>query len=362
MGITTGLTDDTPLVVAPRRVVTLDPDLTRRIAADRSGDLARTAAWTAMVAGDRAAIRTVASAYLASTSNAPAGISRARWMLMGAAAHADMVDVASIGDLTAYCDAMNDGLVLMQMATMDFGSRKAGVLTSPASEARARITSAREEAVRLCLPGRARPWEVVRSLSFFGDLHLSRAVASALLDSGDGGNAEIVRAAHIRRVHHHPEMTIELADQVLGRNLHPWALNTKAGSLGDLGQFAAAAELALVSLAVLPNEYSGNVGRRAFRNIGRPDLAERSDRIAAADAARFVPDDFPDPSPVALQRRRNYLRVLAADLLNTAGRRDLAELPIGALGTSPFARIAREAIDIGSSPVTAIEALQVAPR
>ncbi|MEY2959718.1 MAG: hypothetical protein RLZZ01_2286 [Actinomycetota bacterium] len=354
MGITTGLTTDSPIVVAPRRTVALDPDIAHRIATDRSGDVARTAAWTAMVAGDRSAIRTISMAYLASTTNAPASISRARWMLMGAAAHTDLVDVTTVADLATYCDAMSDGLVLVQMATMDFGARKPGTLESPAAQARDRIATARSAIDQLCTPGRATPWEVVRSFSFFGDLHLSSAVANALLATGDDGNGEIVRAAHIRRIHHHPEMTVEIADRILAEHLHPWALNTKAASLGDLGKFEAAAELALVSLAVRPNEYSGNVGRRAFRNIGRDDLSGMADRISVADVNRTVPENFPDRSTA---RHTNYLRVLAADLLTTAGRRDLAELPIGKLNAAPFARIAREAIDIGSSAVEAIETL-----
>lgn len=347
MGVSTALTPDSPIVVPTRRSIHLDDDLVTRIANDRSGDLARTTAWTAMVAGDRPAIRTIASAYLASTSNAPAGISRERWLVMGAAAHADQVAIGTVADLATFLDAMSDGLVLMQLATMDFGARRPGALDNPVSAARTRIAETVRVVERLCDTGRAEPWTLVRNLSYFGDLLLSGAVSRALLIAGDTGHAEIVRAAHIRRIHHHPEMTVEIADSVLANTLHPWALNTKAASLGDLGQFRAAADLALVSIAVHPNEYSGNVGRRAFRNIARLDLSELADRIAIVDASRTKPSGFDGD-------RFAYLRLLAAELLNVAGRRDLAELPLGRLNSAPFARVAREAIDIGASPVAAV--------
>jgi len=347
VGVTTALTPNSPIVVPPRRPVPLEDGLVDRIAADRSGDLARTAAWAAMVAGDRTAIRTIAAAYLASTSNAPAGIARDRWMLMGAAAHADLVDVETVADLTPFLDAVSDGLVLVQLATMDFGARRPGTLNHPASAARGRITETAKAVERLCDTGRAEPWTLVRNLSYFGDLHLSGAVSRALLAAGDTGHAEVVRAAHIRRIHHHPEVTVEIADSVLANTLHPWALNTKAASLGDLGQFEAAADLALVSIAVRPNEYSGNVGRRAFRNIGRQDLSALADRIAVLDAFR---------TPLAQSNGEHpaRLRLLAAELLGAAGRRDLAELPLAELNTAPFARVAREALDIGTSPLAAV--------
>ena len=351
MGITTGLSMSSPIAVRARASLTLEEGLVERIGNDRSGDLAGRSAWEAMVAGDRVAIRTITAAYLASTSNAPAGIGRERMFLMGAAAHADTVDVSSVGDLLAFLDAMDDGLALMQMATMDFGARRAGVLESPAAKARARVHETRTLVENLVLPGAAAPWALIRNLSFFGDLHLSAAVSRTLLVAGDGGNAEVVRAAHIRRLHQHPEMAVEIVDDLLATTLHPWALNVKAGSLGDLLQFESASEVALLSIAVCPNDYSGNVGRRAFRNIGRPDLSMKSDQLAQWFARGVAPAGF-------AWSHADFINVAAADILQCAGRRDLAELPMSKQrSTERWARVAREAIDAGSSPIDALRAV-----
>jgi len=348
MGVTTRLSMASPIAVRPRRTVTRDEGLVERIGLDRSGDVAGQAAWEAMVAGDRPAIRTIVSAYLASTSNAPAGIGRERMFLMGAAAHADTVEVSSVADLLAYLDAMDDGLALMQMASMDFGTREAGVLESPAAKARARIDETRHLVESLVIQGAAKPWLLIRNLSFFGDLFLSAAVARALLVAGDNGNAEVVRAAHIRRLHQHPELAVEIVDDLLTSTLHPWALNVKAGSLGDLMMFEPAAELALLSIAVCPNEYSGNVGRRAFRNIGRPDLSEKSDQLARQHATGTTPDGFAGT-------HNDYINLMAADILQAAGRRDLAELPMSRQrSAATWARIGRHAIDAGTSPLIAV--------
>lgn len=348
MGVTTHLSMASPIAVRTRRTVNLDEGLVERVGLDRSGDIAGRAAWEAMVAGDRVAIRTITTAYLASTSTAPAGIGRERMFLMGAAAHADTVEVFTIADLIAYLDAMEDGLALMQMATMDFGTRRAGVLESPAAKARSKIDETRHLVEQLVIPGGATPWLLIRNLSFFGDLHLSAAVSRALLAAGDGGNSEAVRAAHIRRLHQHPELAVEIVDELLASTLHPWALNVKAGSLGDLLKFEAAAEVALLSIATCPNDYSGNVGRRAFRNNGRPDLSLKSDQLARRYAVGVAPAEFAGT-------HTDYINVMAADILQSAGRRDLAELPMSKQrSTAEWARVAREAIDAGVSPLDAV--------
>lgn len=351
MGVTTRLDMTSPIAVRARGTVNLDESLVQRIGLDRSGDVAGRAAWEAMVAGDRLAIRTITAAYLASTSNAPSGISRERLFLMGAAAHADTVEVFTVGDLMAYLDAMNDGLALMQMATMDFGARPTGVLESPATRAQSKIEDTRNLVERLVIPGVATPWLLIRNLSFFGDLHLSAAVSRALLVAGDGGNSEVVRAAHIRRLHQHPEMAVEIVDELLASTLHPWALNVKAGSLGDLLHFEAAADVALLSIAICPNDYSGNVGRRAFRNNGRQDLSLKSDQLAQQYVAGVAPAEFAGT-------HTDYINIMAADLLHAAGRRDLAELPMSKQrSTAEWARIAREAIDAGASPLDAVQSV-----
>jgi|GEM_PF-2203762 len=348
MGITTQLTMASPIAVRVRSTITLDEGLIDRIGIDRSGDVAGRSAWEAMVAGDRVALRTITTSYLASTSNAPAGIGRERMFLMGAAAHADTVEVRTVADLIPYLDAMIDGLALMQMATMDFGTRRPGVLESPAAKARARIDETRQLVEGLVIPGAATPWLLIRNLSFFGDLFLSAAVSRTLLVAGDGGNSEVVRAAHIRRLHQHPEMAVQIVDELLASTLHPWALNVKAGSLGDLMQFEPASEVALLSIAVCPNEYSGNVGRRAFRNVGRSDLSTKSDKLARYFAGGVAPAGFAGT-------HADFVNVVAADLLQHAGRRDLAELPMSKQrSTATWARVAREAIDAGSSPLDAV--------
>lgn len=348
MGITTTLTMASPIAVASRGTTALDPNLLERVATDRSGDVAGQALWEATHVGDRPAMRSIAAAYLASTSNAPAGVGRERFFLVGAAAHADQVEVRCVGDLLAFLDAMLDGLALMQMAAMDFGARRPGVLDSPAAAARERIEETRRAVEFLVVPGQAMPWVVVRNLSFFGELFLSAAVSKALLVAGDGGNAEVVRAAHMRRLHLHPEKAVEILDELLASTLHPWALNSKAGALGDLCAFDAAAEVALLSIAVRPDDYSGNVGRRAFRNIGRNDLAEKSNNIAYWYPRGVVPSGF-------VGTPQQVIGVLAADLLHCAGRRDLAELQMQTLRSpEPWARVAREAIDAGKSPRDAV--------
>jgi hypothetical protein len=348
MGITTSLTMESPIAVRARSSSSVAPELLDGVSNDRSGHIAAQALWEAMVSGNRVAIRAIASAYLASTSTAPAGVGRERFFLAGAAAHADQVEVRCLSDLVVFLDEMLDGLTLMQMATMDFGARRPGVLESPAAAARERIAETRQAVQELVVPGAAQPWLVVRNLSFFGDMFLSAAVSRALLDAGDNGNAEVVRAAHTRHLHGHPEMSLEIVDQILGTSLHPWALNCKVGSLGDLYQFKAAAEVALVSIAICPNRYSGNAGRRAFRNIGRTDLSSLADRIATYDSHPKMPPGF-------VGTHRQVLSILAADLLHEAGRRDLAELPMQTQrSTEPWARAAREAIDAGKSPRAAV--------
>jgi hypothetical protein len=348
MGITTGLTMSSPIAVRPRQSIQLEPDLLERVAHDRSGDVASRAIWRAQVAGDRVAIRAITAAYLASTSNAPTGIGRERLFLMGAAAHADHVEVRCVADLLLFLDAMCDGLALMQMASMDFGARRPGVLDSPAADARERISETRRSVELLVSAGEALPWVVVRNLSFFGDLRLSAAVSRALMAAGDGGDAEVVRAAHIRRLHQHPEMAVEIIDELLSTTMNPKALNVKAGALGDLCQFAAAAEVALVSIAVCPNDYSGNVGRRAFRNIGRSDLSAKSDSLARLYAGDPIPTSFPGT-------RAMYISLVAADVLNCAGRRDLAEFQMSRQRSdAEWAQRAREAIDADKSLLDAV--------
>lgn len=352
MGVDTHLTMSTPIGVRRRGSVAADADLLSRVARDRSGDTASQAVWKAMVAGDRPTIRAIASAFLASTSNAPTGLGRERWLLTGAAAHADHVEVRTVNDLMAYVDAMEDGLTLMQMSAVDFGSRGVGVLESPVTAARRRIAETREAIMELVQPGRARPWVVVRNLSFFGDLFVSAALARSLIIAGDNGNAEVVRAAHIRRLHQHPEMAVQIVDELLDTTMHPWALNTKAGALGDLCQFTAAAEVALLSIAVCPNDYSGNVGRRAFRNIGRMDLSAKSNELAIHFAHGRIPRSFGGT-------HRDYISLLAADILHSADRRDLAELQMQRQrSTADWARVAREAIDTDKSPLVAVESRQ----
>jgi hypothetical protein len=348
MGITTSLTMASPIAVRARSTMAADATLLERIGTDRTGDVAGQALWTAMNMGDRSAIRAIATAYLASTSNAPAGVGRERFFLVGAAAHADQVEVRCVGDLLLFLDAMLDGLAVMQMATMDFGARRPGALESPAAAARKRIEETRGAVDQLVVPGQAMPWVAVRNLSFFGDLFLSAALSRALHVAGDGGNAEVVRAAHMRRLHLHPEHAVEIIDELLASTLHPWALNCKAAALGDLCEFDSAAEVALLSIAVCPNDYSGNVGRRAFRNIGRKDLAEKADHLAIQYSQGVVPPGF-------VGTHQQVIGVLAADLLHSAGRRDLAELQMQTLRSNePWARVAREAIDAGKSPRAAV--------
>lgn len=352
MGVTTRLGWTSPIAVRARHTLKLEDGLVDRIGKDRSGDVVGRSVWKAMVAGDQVAIRTIVTACLASSSNAPAGIGRERMFLMGAAAHADQVEVRSVADLLVYLDAMADGLALMQMATMDFGTRREGVLDSPAAKARTKIDQTRLQVESLVVPGAATPWLLIRNLSFFGDLHLSAAMSRALLAAGDGGNSEVVRAAQIRHLHQHPEIAVQIVDELLDKTLHPWALNTKAGSLGDLLQFEAASQVALLSIAVCPNDYSGNVGRRAFRNIGRLDLSVKSDRLAQQFSIGHRPEGFAGT-------HADYINVMAADILQCAGRRDLAELPMAKQrSTAEWARVAREAIDAGSSPLDAVRTVK----
>jgi hypothetical protein len=349
MGITTGLQMTSPLTIRPRKTFHVDEALLERVKNDRSGHVASHSAWEAMVAGDRPALRAIATAFLASSSTAPTGIRRDRWFLMGAAAHADQVEIRCVADLRVFLESMLDGLVLMQMATMDFGSRRDGVLESPAVSARRRIELTIEAVDRLVTPGEARPWEVVANLSYFGDLLLSSAVARALRGAGDTGDAYVVLAAHLRHRHNHPEKAVELCERIITNGTHPWALNNLAGSLGDLAEFTKAAEYALLSIAVLPNKHSGNTGRRAFRNIGRADLAEMSDEIAI----RAKLDDKPKWFSGSIS---NYTSVLAANLLHTAGRRDLAELQLSRhRSTADWARVTRLALDSGHSSIETIK-------
>jgi len=308
--------------------------------------------WEVKESGDCAARRAVASAHLNAPIHLHAGISRERWVLQLALAHGQLHPQMALSDLPTWVKEIRDGLTLARIEVCEFGSRREGSLSTAFTNAEVRIDQIEDQIQRLVnneFPFEA--WVLIRELSFGGEFRLCEALAQALYLTGDTGWGGAIYASTIKNIHGRSDIALKIADDVLKQNLNVGALATKASSLGNLGDaspdievqqtyYSEAAEVALLLLAREVNRYrfSGNVGIRAFRNIGRNDLSAVCRAISYCEISKVVPEYF--NGTVA-----DWCSVLAARCLSRAGRRDLAELQLTKMPRVEWANHERETAD-----------------
>jgi hypothetical protein len=268
----------------------------------------------------------IAGAHLRSAKHVNAGVGRERWVLQLAAANADNVRISSVADLPRWVVAVREGLTLARIEAMDFGQRRKGSLDNGFGRAAERLDRISAQ-VDLAVAGQL--WnasELIKDLSFSGELHLCDALAGALFDSGDHAWGRVVRAAHIRNLHSQPTVALELLEEVLSTSCNPGALASKSGSLCDIGQrsvdgtpyFQAAMEATLLRLAVDPGIHAARTGARSFKLGGRPDLQKYCLEMWTQFDSGTTPEGFASMG--------SYFSHQSTMILVAAGRRDLAEL------------------------------------
>jgi hypothetical protein len=314
-----------------RAAVPYDASLLERAAKMADGPELARLLYLAELSGDRHAVYKGAVTWL----RAPAAghLGRARWRLVyGAALAAVPQDPATVRDLEAYASHVRDGFALVQINVLELGFRKEGDLDRALDKARRAVEALTGECVAVAR-GKGRPWELVRLLSIGGDLVLADAVARSSWGTCGVPYAAVRFAATFRHLHGDPQRAVELHNEVLAVGERPAALNGKAGALGDMGEYPAAFDTALRSIALKPDGYSGRTLRRAARNVGRFNISAMGDRLAErADAGASV-------------RERDHQ---AAVILGLAGPayRHVAEWPLARMLTAdPSAMALRNSLD-----------------
>lgn len=334
-----------PLQTRERERIALREDELHNIVQRRDGERFERWLWEALEAGDKVAIRSIASAYLASPTTAPTSHSRERLALVGAAAHVQGPEPRVLRDLLWWTSRLeHEGLVLMRLAVDDLGRRQPGALDSAFQAATRRVRRIMNH-VSLLARGRiTRPGELVRELSVCGEFFLADAVARALTANGCGTYGTVAFAADVRHRWHHAERAVAMCDTVLSQGFNPAAANCKAASLGDLAQFEQAANVALVSLAYQSDAYSANTCRRALRNLavtGRPQ--QRLELIVNADRCAILPPGY-SGSP------KRLICEQTTKLLAEIGARHPAEIPLGHVAGVNWARRLRRQLDATKPP------------
>ena len=318
----------TPLTFRPRTATDLAHlDLEQLMRPGNGEHLARLD-WQSKINGDLTIMRRIAGAHLRSATHVHAGPGRERWILQLAVANAEGVIVNTVGDLPSWAERVREGLMLARIEAMDFGSRRTGSLDNGFARAEKRLARI-EKNIALAVSGELwKTADLVRDLSFAGDLHLCDALTGAFFAGGDGAWGKITMAAHLRRLHDQPTTALEILDGVLDSTCNPAALNSKSGSLCDIGRrstdgtpyFAAAMEATLISLAVQPNIYAARTGARSFGLGGRPDLQLPCREMWHAFDTDTAPEGFANMD--------QYFSHQAARILVAADRRDLAEMQL----------------------------------
>lgn len=293
-----------------------------------NGELLARLDWEAKINGDLGSMRLLSGAHLRSATHVNAGVGRERWVMQLAISHADGLSMTTVGDLTAWVARVREGLVLARIEAMDFGGRRSGSLDTGFGRAEARVARIESNIAR-AVEGRL--WstaDLIRDISFAGDLHLCDALTNAFFMEGDNAWGKITMAAHLRRLHRQPTTAVGLLDDVLSTTCNPAALNSKSGALCDIGvrsadsrpYFVAAMQATLISLATQPNIFAARTGARSFKLGGRRDLQEPCLAMWNAFDSGNIPEGF-----VSLE---NYFSHQATNVLVAANRRDLAELQL----------------------------------
>jgi len=322
------LSASTPLNLKPRTSIDLDRVDLQDLMASGNGEMLARLDWDAKIRGDRSASRAIAGAHLRNARQIHAGVGRERWILQLAAANTDTVTITSVVDLAKWVESLRQGLTLARIEAMDFGHRKEGTLDNGFGRAADRLNRIQQN-VELAIEGNLfNSAELIRDISFCGDLYLCDAIAGALFNGGDNSWGHVVRAAHIRRLHDQPTVALELLEDVLSTSCNPGALASKSGSLCDIGQrsvdgtpyFEAAMEATLLRLAVDPSIHGARTGARSFKLGGRPDLQAHCLTMWRQFDFGVAPESFASMSEFFSQQ--------ATMILVKADRRDLAELQL----------------------------------
>jgi hypothetical protein len=323
------ISSSTSLTFRPRSPVSWDSQHIHEIMRPGNSELLARLDWQAKICGDIATMRLIAGAHLRSKTHLHAGVGRERWFLQLAVGNTDGLLIRSVADLPLWVVRLREGLTLARIEAMEFGARRSDSLDKSFNHASDRI-SRLEKNIRLVTEGLL--WntsELIRDVSFVGDLHLCDAIATALFKTGDMAWGRITQAAHYRRLHSQPTVALEILEEVMTETCNPAALNSKSGSLCDIGcrsadpapYFAAAMEATLLSLATKPNIYAARTGARSFKLGGRRDLQERCLAMWTAHTNQEAPSGFPNLDA--------FFNHQATQILVAADRRDLAELRLG---------------------------------
>lgn len=322
------VTGATPLTFRPRTSISCDFERIHEMMQPGHSELLARLDWQAKICGDLAAMRLIAGAHLRSETHLHAGVSRERWILQLAVGNTEGLSIKGVADLPLWVARMKEGLTLARIEALDFGARRTGSLDKGFARASDRIRRL-EENIHLAVNGQL--WntsQLIRDVSFAGELHLCDALATALFSTGDMAWGRITQAAHYRHLHSQPTVALEILEEVMTEICNPAALNSKSGSLCDIGcrsadatpYFAAAMEATLLSLATKPNIYAARTGARSFKLGGRRDLQERCIAMWTAHTNQKAPAGFPNLDA--------FFSHQATEILVAADRRDLAELQL----------------------------------
>lgn len=309
----------TPVVQTPRRETTLT-EADYEAVGRESGEVVWRKLHNAMDCGDRVAIRRLVGAYLHSHSTSPVGVGRDRLILTGAAAHADYVEVRTLGDLPAFLLAVRSEIEVMQLSDGAFGLRRPGTLDNPFAVARARIAATIEHVDSL-LNGRFTPTGLlVRGLSYMGDFPLAKSVADALVVSETTRMSQAVLGGHLRRLHVRPDLAQQYLEVSLSANVTTWSLNSMSGALCDLDRPEEGIVFASRSLGrmrpgmekheVREREYTAHTMSRPLRLMGLTGLRERTLRIARLSTKDEAPRPHVPADVSALFEGAYVLRAL----------------------------------------------------
>lgn len=282
--------------------------------------------WQAKLAGDLDALGVLSSLQLRMRALPKSGISAERLILQLALSRAERIQIAKIGDLRQWCEAMKEGIVLAKLESYDFGSREPESLEKSFRAATERIKTLEEVIGRNV--AQLGDWaSVIKILSFCGDLFLGDAISACLFSSGDQGWGQVVFAAHLRHLHKSPEQAVKLSSDVLALRNNPGAMTNLAASHGDLGKrtgdskhFRTAREIALVAIAFAQNIYAFRTGARAFKNSNDHALKDLCREAWRQHDLGVAPKPFGS--------WKKYDAHMSSKVLTAAGRRDLAEVPL----------------------------------
>lgn len=188
--------------------------------------------------------------------------------------------------------------------------------------------------------------KLARWLGWFGRLDVADSFCRASLALDQPWPA-VTLAASYRHLHRAPAKNIELNSAVLALNpTFTPALNSICAAHVDLLDAATGVEFLLRSLALNPDHYAGNTGRRAFRAIGRSEQSARCSAIAHARLTGQVP-------PGRWSTVDTYCAAMARAVLLNEGRDELAQAPLSMLTSAAIAGAVPVAAVLGLTELTA---------